>query len=67
MQEVITKTIIILAAMVAVILIFNRFGRKKNKGCRCGCGENAETVCGDCPQASCCGETQNPNKKMPEA
>ncbi len=56
MQEVITKTIIILAALVAVVLIFNRIGRsqKLNGGCGCGSGPDDSSPCKDCAQASGC-------------
>ena len=56
MQEVITKTIIILAALVAIVLVFNRLGRsqKLNGGCGCGRGTDASSSCKECAQASGC-------------
>lgn len=56
MQEVITKTIIILAALIAIVLVFNRLGRsqKLNDGCGCGGSTDASSPCKDCAQASGC-------------
>ncbi len=37
MQEVITKTIVILVALAAIVWFYNRLNRKKGPGCPGGC------------------------------
>ncbi len=63
MQEVITKTIIILAALAAIVIVFNRLGRSKNPGCGCGCGSKTDAPCNDCSQASDCIDTPKDRQK----
>ncbi len=68
MQEVITKTIVILVVLVAIVLVFNRFGRsrKLNGGCGCGCGGSTDisSPCQDCTPVSGCDTREESKEKM---
>lgn len=65
MQEVITKTIVILAALVAIVLVFNRLGRssKLKGGCGCGTCQDTSSPCKDCSQASGCDTPSSASSK----
>lgn len=61
MQEVIVKTILIVAALAAIVLFYNRLGRKR--GCGCGCSDPDACQAPPDERAKCC----PPDKEAEEA